>query len=41
VDDPTNTKLERAAAALRLAVIVTFYFSLCVLIILAVIGARP
>ena len=40
MDDPTRGALERVLSGLKIAMIVTVYFSLCVLIILVIIGAR-
>ena len=41
MDDPTKQLLERIVSGLKIALIVTIYFSLCALIILVIIGARP
>jgi len=40
-DDRSRRILERMLSGLKIAIIVTIYFSLCALIILIIIGATP
>ena len=37
-DEPRSRLLQRAVSALKLSLIITIYFSLCVLILLAILG---
>lgn len=41
MEETTRRRLERMLAALKIVMIVTVYFSICALIILVIIGARP
>ena len=40
-DDPCERLLCHLLRGLKIAMIVTIYFSLCVIIILVILGARP